>query len=293
MQAEFVAEIYELLYDDSGSLNPLKDCECFAIKQKFQRNGKKTTTIKCYYFIMLSTYVVNKLFLLPEIIKAQSNAETLRLFDFIIDVLFVTTVILNAVLARKDPGFILRAESKSQVTPEDKTQSRREAFLELMFEYDVSTLCFDCEVLRTPRSRHCHQCNRCIDVFDHHCPWINNCVGVGNFKTFYTYIWIQTIYLAVVTGVFANFLFQVAASPNRVDPSTQRLAASPVSVTIKVLGAVMFTLSLVFMLSLVVLLFVQTTNIIQKETTAERYGKQRRPSAFKEVDNISNHKIVK
>lgn len=45
-------------------------------------------------------------------------------------------------------------------------------------------LCVRCATHVETRSKHCSQCDRCTADFDHHCNWLNNCVGRGNYRGF-------------------------------------------------------------------------------------------------------------
>ena len=88
-------------------------------------------------------------------------------------------------------------------------------FMEMLNVIDSTQLCPDCETIRTSRSRHCSVCGYCIERFDHHCPWINNCVGIRNHNYFFMYVLTQAIvvYSAFSEGIYAMCCFLVDKAP--------------------------------------------------------------------------------
>jgi len=54
--------------------------------------------------------------------------------------------------------------------------------------FDPVVFCSSCLVRRPVRSKHCSVCDRCVSKFDHHCPWVGNCIGEKNHKYFIGYL---------------------------------------------------------------------------------------------------------
>lgn len=86
-----------------------------------------------------------------------------------------------------DPGTLTRADVE-----EFKDEDPQKApYIKIISVDDINVRmkwCITCQFYRPPRCSHCSSCGRCIETFDHHCPWINNCIGQRNYRHFFLFL---------------------------------------------------------------------------------------------------------
>jgi hypothetical protein len=72
---------------------------------------------------------------------------------------------------------------------------------------DLENFCFYCKVIKSTRTFHCMICGKCVEKFDHHCVYINNCLGYRNHKYFIMFLWLIAIYFVTSTATsIASFI---------------------------------------------------------------------------------------
>ena len=110
------------------------------------------------------------------------------LLFFILNVLFllITAFTEPGIIPRRPPSQLLESMSEEM---RDKVQ-----------------YCHTCRIVRPPRAKHCRYCDNCVEVFDHHCPWTGTCIGVRNYRYFFTFVSI-TVLGAIF--VFASAVYVV------------------------------------------------------------------------------------
>ena len=54
--------------------------------------------------------------------------------------------------------------------------------------------CSTCYIYRPLRSNHCKHCDCCVARMDHHCSFLGGCVGMANYRWFFSLIWVVTLF---------------------------------------------------------------------------------------------------
>lgn len=121
-------------------------------------------------------------------VTGTGNNNSLQHFDFLTIFFvasFVVTVLSGICTMTIDPvdPLVVQAEEGDHQVHEDVLYCR----------YCRASVQLD--------SKHCWDCNKCVANFDHHCPWLNTCIGTRNYAWFYVAIWSFLVMLGTSSTV--------------------------------------------------------------------------------------------
>ncbi|CAD8088791.1 unnamed protein product [Paramecium sonneborni] len=79
--------------------------------------------------------------------------------------------------------------------------------------HKLDSFCEICQLYVQEQTKHCKNCDICCQGFDHHCKWINNCIGNLNYKLFILmisstlllFIYTMFIYIYIIVLYQTNY----------------------------------------------------------------------------------------
>uniref|UniRef100_A0A4W4F2I8 Palmitoyltransferase n=1 Tax=Electrophorus electricus TaxID=8005 RepID=A0A4W4F2I8_ELEEL len=120
--------------------------------------------------------------------------------------------------------FQLSYSDKERYEMEERPDVQKQILIDIAKKLPIFTraqsgairFCDHCQLIKPDRCHHCSVCETCILKMDHHCPWVNNCVGFSNYKFFLLFLSYSILYCVFISStVFQYFLkFWVEELPN-------------------------------------------------------------------------------
>ncbi|XAR66835.1 Protein S-acyltransferase [Bertholletia excelsa] len=152
----------------------------------------------CIIFLLLMTYI-------QSVIMALNLPKLTAGFAFVawLGVLLASVgLIMFYRCSSKDPGFIRMNVHDPQNMKDDEPLLKIEINNPILLAGNWSQLCATCKIVRPFRSKHCSTCDRCVEQFDHHCPWVSNCIGKKNKWDFFIFLVLE-VSAMLITGAVA------------------------------------------------------------------------------------------
>ncbi|CAM8957450.1 unnamed protein product [Rhodiola kirilowii] len=120
-------------------------------------------------------------------------------FISIFSLILTSLVFVNMILVSGiDPGIIPRAR-RGDIQRTDSSRGARKSRTVVVNGVALkSKYCKVCNIFRPPRSSHCAICDNCVQKFDHHCPWLGQCIGLRNYRFYLAFILSSLVFFGYI-----------------------------------------------------------------------------------------------
>jgi len=129
--------------------------------------------------------------------------EISPLIIFYCGIIYFYSIVHFVIVTNKSPGYY-----QKRAQPEDGDNQQAPIYLTTNVN-EVSVRmkwCSTCKFYRPPRVSHCSSCDHCVHKFDHHCPWLNNCIGQRNYRYFVMFLTLTIIQMLSILTFSIFFL---------------------------------------------------------------------------------------
>lgn len=247
--------------------------------------SRKGATVVFFWVMVLSAEVLCLLLSIPTL---GDSSEWHTRFSL---ALCATMCALYTYVWLKDPGYV--------------EKSHQPAY-ELLASECNSVPCPTCVTLKPLRSKHCSSCRRCVYRFDHHCPWINNCIGIGNHAGFLIFLFALAVFCSYIATLSASILLgklplHVSGTQSEgqhhlhswgmvglQQPQWAQNVNDTSTLVLRLVHGFLLLCSLVFGLPTTALLCLQLRNVANNLTTNEVFNKDKYPYLKTPMDEFHN-----
>ncbi|GAB9474362.1 Palmitoyltransferase isoform 1 [Globisporangium polare] len=250
--------------------------------------SRKGATVVFFWVMVLSAEVLCLLLSIPTL--GDSSEWHVR---FSLGLCAITCALYTYVWL-KDPGYV--------------EKSHQPAY-ELLASECNSVPCPTCVTLKPLRSKHCSSCRRCVYRFDHHCPWINNCIGIGNHAGFLVFLCALAVFCGYIATLSASILLgklplHSSGAPSEghlnyhnlhswrmvglQQPQWARDTSDTATLVLRLVHGFLLLCSLIFGLPTTALLCLQLRNVSNNLTTNEVFNKDKYPYLKTPMDEFHN-----
>ncbi|KAJ0179046.1 hypothetical protein K1T71_005821 [Dendrolimus kikuchii] len=129
--------------------------------------------------------------------------------------------------------------------------------------------CTVCRGYKAPRSHHCRKCGYCVMKMDHHCPWINCCVGHANHGYFTMFLFSAVFGCLHASIVLTICMYHAINRVWYVHNGTGREPMIYLTLTTLLLTLLAIGMAVGVVLAVGTLLYFQIRGILRNQTTIE------------------------